>query len=166
MRQGKDECLSDFFSLKAFITVYFGRSEKGFDYYPVREALIRSYQYAIAKFNIDGFRIDTWGIMERDFSQIFCNRIREFALSIGKRNFFIVEGPPWSANMIIDRYIGRFTSDENGIIGGVDVVLDFSLFNILPGVIKGQYPEGTITRKHVKGLSFQDGLSLDRMKYH
>jgi hypothetical protein len=40
--------------------------------------------------------------------------------------------------MIIDRYIGRFTSDENGIIGGVYAVLDFSLFNILPGVIKGQ----------------------------
>jgi len=54
----------------------------------VRSALIRSYQHAIAKWDIDGLRIDTLKYIEPDFALVFGNAIREFALEIGKANFF------------------------------------------------------------------------------
>ena len=42
----------------------------------------------IAKFDIDGFRIDTLKYLDDEFALTFGNAMREFALSIGKKNFF------------------------------------------------------------------------------
>ena len=51
----------------------------------VHNVLIRSYQYIIAKFDVDAFRIDTLKFLSPDFERIFGNAMREFALSTGRR---------------------------------------------------------------------------------
>ena len=54
----------------------------------LRRFLIRSYQYVIAGFDVDRFRIDTLRYLKGGLAQTFGNAIREFALSIGKKNIF------------------------------------------------------------------------------
>lgn len=125
----------DFFSLKELKTEFSEVTpERGF-YHPVRDIMIRAYQYAIAKFDIDGFRIDTLKHVERPFARIFGNAIREFALSIGKRNFFTY-GETADNDEKIAEYTGRFASDPDSLVG-VDAALDFPVFHVLPGVMKG-----------------------------
>ena len=72
--------------------------------------------------------------------QTFGNAIREFALSIGKKNFFTF-GEVLDSNEEADiaRFIGRNTSigdDPNSKVG-VDAALDYPLFNNLKPTIKG-----------------------------
>lgn len=103
--------------------------------YPVRDTLIRAHQYLIAKYDIDGFRIDTLKYIERDFARIFANAIQEYALSIGKQNFFTF-GEVWDSEEKISAYVGRYATEESDLVG-VDATLDFPLFNTLPMVVKG-----------------------------
>ena len=125
----------DFYSLKELKTDFSEVThERGF-FHPVRDIMIKAYQFAIAKFDIDGFRIDTLKHVERPFARIFCNAIREFALSIGKRDFFIY-GEVADNDEKIAEYTGRFASDAD-LLTGADAALDFPLFNVLPGVTKG-----------------------------
>lgn len=135
-RQGKGgPILGDFETLKEFRTEFT-------DYFhdkPVWNILIRAYQYVIAKFDVDGFRIDTLKHVEREFSVTFCNAIREYALSIGKKNFFIFGESKSDDENVIAAYTGRFTSDEAGIIGA-DASLDFPLQWKLGPAVKGFAP--------------------------
>ena len=52
---------------------------------PAQDILIRCYQYIVAKFDVDGFRIDTLKFIPPDFERIFGNAMREFGLSAGRR---------------------------------------------------------------------------------
>jgi glycosidase len=106
---------------------------------PVWNLLIRAYQYVIAKLDVDGFRIDTLKHVERHFAITFCNAIREFALSIGKRNFFIFGETKSEDEAVLAAYTGRFTSDEAGRFGA-DASLDFPLQWKLGPVVKGFAP--------------------------
>jgi glycosidase len=131
-RQGKGgDVQGDFETLKEF------KTELSDFYYdkPVWNILIKAYQYAIAKFDVDGFRIDTLKHVERDFGIVFCNAIREFALLIGKKNFFIF-GEIKGEEEVIAQYTGRNTSDEAGRIGA-DAALDFPVQWQLGPVVKG-----------------------------
>ncbi|MCC5603273.1 alpha-amylase family glycosyl hydrolase [Nostoc favosum] len=105
----------------------------------VRNILIRIHQYLIAKFDIDGFRIDTLRFIEPEFARVFGNAMREFALSIGKKNFFTF-GEIWAnennTEEKISRFIGR-NATEPGDLLGIDAALDFPLFFKLPSVLKG-----------------------------
>ncbi|MBF0563789.1 MAG: alpha-amylase [Nitrospirae bacterium] len=132
-----NELEGDFCSLKEMVTKYPDKLSKH-DYYPVRDILIKSYQYFIAKFDVDGFRIDTLKYIERDFELLFGNAMREFALSIGKKNFFTF-GEVADGEEKIALYTGRHTSDDDGVVG-VDAALDFPLFENLPNVLKGYTP--------------------------
>jgi glycosidase len=130
-RQGKGgEAGGDFESLKGFAT---GFTRDG--RYPVRDTLIRACQYLVARFDVDGFRIDTLKYIEREFAQAFGNAMREYALSIGKKNFFTF-GEVYDDEEKIARFIGRNTADVGDLVG-VDAALDFPLFFRLPGVAKG-----------------------------
>lgn len=125
-RKGKGgEAGGDFESLKEFVS----------DRADVRSALIRCYQYAIAKWDVDGFRIDTLKYIEPDFALLFGNAIREYAQEIGKRNFFTF-GEVYDNEQPISRFVGRRTSDGGDMVG-VDAALDFPLFFRLPDVVKG-----------------------------
>jgi glycosidase len=76
--------------------------------------------------------------VERDFARTFANAMREFALSIGKKNFFTFgEVCLDDDEVTIARYVGRDTSlDDDGIIG-FDAALDFPRRARLERVCKG-----------------------------
>ena len=103
--------------------------------YPVRDTLIAAYQDAIARYDIDGFRIDTLKFVEPEFALLFGNAMREFALSVGKRNFFTF-GEVYDEEERIAGFVGRRV-DQSGEIVGVDAALDFPLFFRVPSVAKG-----------------------------
>ncbi|MDE2051382.1 MAG: alpha-amylase [Gammaproteobacteria bacterium] len=104
-------------------------------HYPVRDALIRCYQYVIARFDVDAFRIDTLKFVPPDFERIFANAMREFALSAGKKNFFTF-GEVYDSEATISQFIGRNTHALGAVVG-VDAALDFPLQYVLPNVVKG-----------------------------
>jgi hypothetical protein len=134
-RQGKGgEGGGDFDALKELVTDFRENTEFG-PALPVRKALIRAYQYLIAKFDVDGYRIDTLKFIERDFARTFGNAMREFALGIGKKNFFTF-GEVFDDEHKIAQFIGRDAGDTEEPIG-VDAALDFPLFFRLPSVAKG-----------------------------
>ena len=137
-RRGKGgEAGGDFESLKEFVT-----DTKQGAIFPVRNALILAYQYAIARYDLDGFRIDTLKFVERDFARVFGNAMREYALSIGKKNFFTF-GEVFDNEDRIAEFIGRNTQDADDVVG-VDAALDFPLFYQLPAVAKGFAPPGQL----------------------
>jgi len=133
-----DPTRGDFDRLKELVTEYLNTSTGT---YPVRDILIRAYQYLVARFDLDGLRIDTLMYVERDFARSFCNAMREFALSIGKKNFFTF-GEVWvdDDEAKIAEYVGRDTvRDDVGIVGA-DATLDFPLRKRIEGVCKGVLP--------------------------
>jgi glycosidase len=122
-----DDTIGDFSVLKQLVTAD----------PDAQRFLIRAYHYVIARFDIDGFRIDTIRYLKGDLPRLFGNSMREFALSIGKKNFFTFgEVFDSNAEQDIARFIGRNTSDQSDLVG-VDAALDYPLFNSLKPVVKG-----------------------------
>jgi glycosidase len=122
-----DDTIGDFASLKQFRT----------DITQVQQFLIRAYQYVIARFDVDGFRIDTLRYLKGGLPLLFGNSIREFALSSGKKNFFTFgEVFVGDAEEEIARFIGRTTTDQSDMVG-VDAALDYPLFFNLKPMVKG-----------------------------
>jgi glycosidase len=126
-----DRTRGDFGRLKELVTDFVG--EEGL--FPVRELLIQAYQYLIARFDLDGFRVDTLMYVERDFARVFANAMREFALSIGKKNFYTF-GEVWMDDdeTKIAEYVGRDTTRDPAGIIGFDAALDFPVRRRLEGV--------------------------------
>lgn len=125
-----DDTVGDFDSLKQFRT----------DLTDLQQFLIRAYQYVVARFDIDGFRIDTLRYLKHGLPLLFGNAIREFALSIGKKNFFTFgEVLVGDAEQEIAQFIGR-TTYENTDMVGVDAALDYPLCWDLKPVVKGLAP--------------------------
>ncbi len=136
----------DFSRLKELVTEYL---IPGTNLYPVRNLIIRAYQYLIAKFDLDGFRIDTLQYIEADFARIFGNAMREFALSIGKKNFFTF-GEIWKddddCEQKIASFVGRDTGSGDDFIG-VDAALDFPMRKRLVDIIKFSAPTNLIAQQ-------------------
>lgn len=156
-KQGTDETRGDFASLKELVTDSAeDTAERGYSF-PVREALIRAHQFLIAKYDVDGFRIDTLKHIETSFARIFGNAIREFALSIGKKNFFTFGEIADRSEEKIARYIGRNVTDRGDMIG-VDAALDFPLFEQLKEVAKGFRPPTEVANVFQHRKNVQRGL--------
>ena len=123
------DTVGDFDSLKQMMTA--DPDLQGF--------LIRAYQYVIARYDIDGFRIHTLRYLQGNLPQLFGNSVREFALSIGKKNFFTFgEVLDSTAEEDIAHSIGGNTttgSDADSSVG-VDAALDYPLFNVLTPTIR------------------------------
>ncbi len=143
---GGDEVIGDFASLKQLLT---GDPN-------VQKVLIRAYQYLIAKFDIDGFRIDTLKYLNREFARIFGNAMREFALSIGKKNFFTF-GEVYDDEQKIARFIGRSATDPGDLIG-VDAALDYPLFFTLLQVAKGLQPPNAVVQMYQRRKQAELGI--------
>src|SRR5208282_4946770 len=142
-RQGmpgpNDDTVGDFDSLKQFRT----------DLPDLQQFLIRCYQYVIARFDIDGYRIDTLRYLKNNLPLLFGNAIREYALSIGKKNFFTFgEVFVGDAEEEIARFIGRTTTDNTDMVG-VDAALDYPLFFDLKPVVKGFAPPSELVSMYV-----------------
>lgn len=121
-----DDTVGDFSVLKQMMT----------DDPDLQRFLIRAYQYVIARFDVDGFRIDTLRYLKGDLARLFGNSMREFALSAGKKNFFTFgEVFDQNAEDDIARFIGRSTNDQSELVG-VDAALDYPLFNTLKPAVK------------------------------
>jgi len=155
--------VGDFGSLKEIATD-FGQmtADRGFEF-TARNVLITAYQYVVARFDIDGYRIDTLKHVEREFARTFGNAIREFALSIGKKNF-LTFGEVADSEEKIAQYTGRFASDPDDLVG-VDAALDFPLFSTLPQVIKGFQPPSALAglfqhRKDVESGATGQGVLI------
>jgi glycosidase len=132
---GGDDTVGDFASLKQFRT----------DISDVQASLIRAYQYVIARFDVDGFRIDTLRYLKNDLPRLFGNSMREFALTIGKQNFFTFgEVLTNNSEDVIARFIGRSTNDNSELVG-VDAALDYPLFYQLKPVAKGLSAPSNLT---------------------
>jgi glycosidase len=132
-----DPVLGDFDRMKELVTDYVTPTT---GLYPVRDTLIRVYQYLISRFDIDGYRIDTIQHIETDFAHAFGNAIREYALSIGKKNFFTY-GEVWQEDNEekISQYIGRNTVRGQDTVG-VDAAIDFPIRKRLVSFAKGMMP--------------------------
>ncbi len=140
-RQGAGEGLAgDFGTLKELDTE---QTDAFFDF-PVRNLIIRAWQHAIARFDVDGFRVDTLKHVERDFALTFCNAVREYAAAIGKRNFFIFGESRSADEAVLAAYTGRFTHDPEGEMGA-DAALDFPLQAALAPVAKGFDPPSSLS---------------------
>jgi glycosidase len=127
----------DFSSLKELVTEL---RDPGTGRFPVRAALIRAHQYLIARYDVDAFRIDTLKHVEPDFARIFGNAIREYALSIGKRNFFTFgEVADAHDEQLLAEFVGRDTVQSGtGEPIGVDAALDFPLRDFLASYVKAR----------------------------
>jgi glycosidase len=108
----------------------------------VQRTLIRVFQYVVARFDVDGFRIDTLRYLPSAFAQTFGNSMREYALTLGKKNFFTfgeILDPDPEADFI--NFIGRTTIGDNmNSPVGVDAALDYPLYNSLVPAAKGSAP--------------------------
>jgi len=109
--------------------------------FPVLDVLIKAYCYLVARYDFDGFRIDSVKYVSPAMVETFGNAVREFAFSIGKMNFFTF-GEIYDDERTIAGFVGRNSSDTEGF--GIDAALDFPLFFKLPGVVKGFTPVETI----------------------
>jgi glycosidase len=101
---------------------------------PVLNILILAYQYLIAKFDFDGFRIDTAKHIYPPAIEAFGNAIREFAQTLGKRNFFTF-GEIYDDEETINRFVGRHSPKTPGF--GIDAALDYPLFFAVTDIVKG-----------------------------
>jgi hypothetical protein len=108
---------------------------------PVLSVLVQSHSYLVARYGFDGFRIDTVKYVHPQMIEYFGNAMREFALSIGKKNFFTF-AEVYDDEAAIAGFVGRNTSESGSF--GVDAALDFPLFYKLPAVAKGMAPVETL----------------------
>lgn len=101
---------------------------------PVLSMLVMAHQYLVARYDFDGFRIDTAKYVDPGAVEIFGNAMREFALTLGKTNFFTF-GEIYDDEATIAEFVGRNGGSGDGY--GIDAALDFPLFFRLPAVAKG-----------------------------
>jgi len=147
-----DDTVGDFASLKQFRT----------DLTDLQQFLIRAYQYVIARFDIDGFRIDTLRYLKNGLPLLFGNSVREFALSIGKKNFFTFgEVFVGDAEVEIAQFIGRTTTSGTDMVG-VDAALDYPLFFDLKPVVKGFAPPSELVGMY----AFRKQVEADVLSSH
>jgi hypothetical protein len=104
--------------------------------FPTLSLLLRVYQYWVAKYDFDGFRIDTVKYVHPKFIQRFGTAMSEFAYTIGKKNFFIF-GEVWDQNDTIASFVGRNSGGDGGF--GIDAALDFPLEAAIRRVCTGPF---------------------------
>lgn len=105
---------------------------------PALSLVLQAYQYLVARYDFDGFRIDTVKYVHPKFIQRFGNAMTEFGYSIGKKNFFTF-GEVADNNANIASFVGRNGTDIHGPDGGlgIDAALDFPLANTIREVCTG-----------------------------
>jgi glycosidase len=111
--------------------------------FPTLTALLRIYEYWVARYDIDGFRIDTVKYIDPKFIQRFGTAMNEFAYSIGKKNFFVF-GEVADDNQNIAAFVGRNgdVSDDAPEGGfGIDAALDFPLDGAIRSIATGFFEQ-------------------------
>jgi len=118
---------TDFFSLKDF----------ALDESRTLTFLADCFKYWIALTDCDGFRIDTVKHISLEEARNFCGAIREFADSLGKRNFFLV-GEIAGGDNFQDIYLDNLTAVlQRNLNAALDIGSDRLTLN---GISKGLQP--------------------------
>lgn len=129
--------------------------------------LIQAHCYWIREADIDGFRVDAVKHMGELACSRFCSGVREYAYTLGKRNFFLFGELATPDDGVIDRYIGQNTSMQVGdrtVYFGLNSVLDFRLAQgnsenaPLRDVLKGSQGPDSLLRR----LGAQEKRALNR----
>jgi len=136
----------DFFSLKAFI------NDESKEATYVQELLIAIHCYWIRELNIDGFRLDAVKHMKSLSVSRFCSSVREYAYSLGKRNFFLFGEMIGTDAMCSDYLVPKTltTYNDQNIYYGLNSILDFQLHFLLEGVIKGKDSPGKLIERYTE----------------
>ncbi len=116
----------------------------------LQDLLIDVHRYWIREADIDGFRMDAVKHMGETAVARFCHSMREYAYQLGKRSFFLF-GELVGSDDAINRYTGPNTAGHVGaktIYYGLTSVLDFPLYWVLPGVIKGTVPPPALMNRY------------------
>lgn len=131
----------DFLTLKTFRNDGSPESEK------LGKLLAAIHCYWIRETDVDGFRLDAVKHMKGQDISRFCSSIREYAYSLGKRNFFLF-GEIIGNDETGNPYIGpKMLPEDQNVYYGLDSVLDHPLHSVLAGVIKGvSSPERLLER--------------------
>ena len=147
----------DFFSLKAF------KNDESREALYVQKILTAIHCYWIKELDIDGFRLDAVKHMGVLSISRFCSYVREYAYSLGKKNFFLF-GELVGTDAMCSNYLGPKTlttyNDQN-IYYGLNSVLDFQLYFLLDGVIKGKDSPGKLIERYAE----LQKNALDRGEY-
>ncbi|HVX86830.1 MAG TPA: alpha-amylase family glycosyl hydrolase [Phycisphaerae bacterium] len=112
----------------------------------VLDTMVAIYKYWIAVADLDGFRIDAFRHVRPDPARLFVRSIREYALSIGKKNFLLF-GEIAAGSKESFRYIGLNTPlphEAEAHYPQLDAVLDFDLYQPLDDVLKGRKPAAAV----------------------
>jgi glycosidase len=151
----------DFFKRRQLVVEYDARPssqariQERYGSTPVLNILIRAYQYLIARFDFDGFRIDTVKHVAPDMVETFGNAIREFAQTLGKRNFFMI-GEIYDSEEQINRFVGRHSTELEGF--GIDAALDYPLYFKLRDIVKGMQDVSELSRVFERRKEVEAGL--------
>ncbi len=136
----------DFYSLKAF------KNDESREAIYVQKILTAIHCYWIKELDIDGFRLDAVKHMGALSISRFCSYVREYAYSLGKKNFFLF-GELAGTDALCNDYLGPKTlttyNDQN-IYYGLNSVLDFQLHFLLEGVIKGKDSPGKLIERYAE----------------
>lgn len=132
----------DFFTLKTFRNDGSPASED------LQELLAKIHCYWIREVDVDGFRLDAVKHMKGQDTSRFCSRIREYAYSLGKRNFFLF-GEIIGNDEMSNPYIGpKVLPEDRNIYYGLDSILDHPLHSVLAEVIKGNSSPNLLIRRY------------------
>jgi alpha-amylase len=134
----------DFYTLKGFDN---DETPAGLE---TQRIVIDAHRYWVREADIDGFRMDAVKHMGETAVARFCQAMREYAYALGKREFFLF-GELVGGDEAIHRYTGPWTPGGNGsrtIYYGLSSVLDFPLYGVLPGVLKGFDPPGRLRTRY------------------
>lgn len=102
--------------------------------------------------DIDGFRLDAVKYMGELAISRFCSHVREYAYSLGKKNFFLF-GELLGSDAMASKYIGPkilTTYNDQNLYYGLNSVLDFQLYFTLEGVIKGIDSPGKLIERYAE----------------
>jgi glycosidase len=142
-----NQTAGDFMALKQILTTDVN----------LQNAFIRVYQHVIAKFDVDGFRIDTLKYLTPDFARTFANAVREYCLSIGKKNFFIYGEVFDRSDARIATFVGRNAMNADDPIGA-DAALDFPLVYSLTPALKGLAPPSAVSSMFLNRKLAEEGI--------
>jgi alpha-amylase len=120
--------------------------------------LIKAHCYWIREADVDGFRVDAVKHMGELACSRFRSMIREYAYSLGKRDFFLFGEAATPDDDIYDRYLGQNTSreDPQTVFFGITSLLDFRL-------AQGAGPGREPLRDVIKGFA-GPGTLFDRLE--
>jgi glycosidase len=96
-------------------TDFDGDRDLNYDKPGVLDDVARCYKYWIALTDCDGFRIDTLKHVDEETGRNFCGTIKEFAVGLGKADFFLV-GEVAGSDTDADHYLKILGSNINATL--------------------------------------------------